>query len=181
VLSLPGRLVVHTAGAVPGSALRTVSDRAGVLYPLQSLRKEIRPFPEFPLLIDALRPDDLPVIETFARTLARQVQVANDETRLKLHAAAVFANNFTNFLYTLAADFCEKEKMDFSLLLPLIEETAQRVERYPPPDVQTGPAIRGDRTTMERHLELLGRYPDMTEIYQLLSRQIGDWWRPAAR
>ncbi|HLZ90051.1 MAG TPA: NAD(P)-binding domain-containing protein, partial [Puia sp.] len=74
VLSLPGRLVVHTAGAVPRSVLQEISERTGVLYPLQSLRKEIRPFPEFPLLIDAGRPDDLAVIDAFARTLARQVE-----------------------------------------------------------------------------------------------------------
>src|SRR5579871_3238447 len=69
VLSLPDRLVVHTAGAVPVSVLLPVSVRSGVLYPLQSLRKEIRPFPEFPLLIDANQPADLPIIESFARTL----------------------------------------------------------------------------------------------------------------
>jgi hypothetical protein len=71
MLSLPGRLVVHTAGAVPLAALQSVSERHGVLYPLQSLRKEIRPFPEFPLLIDAAQAEDLPVLAGFARTIAR--------------------------------------------------------------------------------------------------------------
>src|SRR5258708_2038381 len=154
-LSLPGRLVVHTAGAVPVSALLGVSARCGVLYPLQSLRKEIRPFPEFPLLIDACQPGDLPLVAGFARTIARQVQHGDDATRLKLHVAAIFANNFTNFLYTLAAGFCRQEGIDFQLLLPLIRETAQRVERYDPREVQTGPAIRDDRQSMERDLELL--------------------------
>ncbi|WP_431216630.1 NAD(P)-binding domain-containing protein [Puia sp. P3] len=60
-LRLPGRLVVHTAGAVAGSVLRSVTERWGVLYPLQSLRSEIRPYPEFPLLITAGRGRTFPL------------------------------------------------------------------------------------------------------------------------
>ena len=172
MLSLPGRLVVHTAGAVAGAALLEVSDRCGVLYPLQSLRKEVRPYPEFPLLIDANREEDLPVIEAFARTIAGTVQRADDSARLKLHVAAVFANNFTNYLYTLSADFCRREEIDFALLLPIIRETAERIARYPPRDVQTGPAVRGDHATMERHLEILDKYNNMSELYRLFSAQI---------
>jgi hypothetical protein len=176
-LSLPGRLVVHTAGAAPLSALEKVSERHGVLYPLQSLRKEIRPFPEFPLLIDASRPDDGVLLEAFARTIARQVQYADDALRLKLHVAATFVNNFTNYLYSLAADFCQREGIDFSLLLPLIRETAGRVERYDPREVQTGPAIRDDRQTMDRHLEILANYRNMSILYRQFSDQIGSYYQ----
>jgi predicted short-subunit dehydrogenase-like oxidoreductase (DUF2520 family) len=174
---LPGRLVLHTAGAVSGNLLRAVSDHCGVLYPLQSLRREIRPFPEFPLLIDAEDPADMPVIEAFARTLARQVQRADDELRLKLHVAAVVINNFGNYLYTLAADFCRQEGIAFNLLLPLIRETAGRLEEYAPADVQTGPAIRGDAGTMAKHLEILSNYKDLSELYRLFSIQIEDYYR----
>ncbi|WP_188927906.1 Rossmann-like and DUF2520 domain-containing protein [Puia dinghuensis] len=181
VLSLPDRLVVHTAGAVPRAALLAVSERSGVLYPLQSLRKEIRPFPEFPLLIDANREADLPVIEAFARTISRQVQRADDGMRLKLHVAAVFANNFTNYLYTLAADFCRQEQIDFALLLPIIRETAERIGHYPPREVQTGPAVRGDHATMERHLQLLNNYNNMSELYRLFSARIEEYYKGVVR
>jgi predicted short-subunit dehydrogenase-like oxidoreductase (DUF2520 family) len=176
-VSLPGRLVVHTAGAVPLAALADVSDRHGVLYPLQSLRKEIRPFPEFPLLIDAAPADDRETLNSFAHTIARQVQHADDDTRLKLHAAAVFVNNFTNYLYSLAADFCRQENIDFSLLLPLIRETAERLEHSAPRDLQTGPAIRGDRATLDRHLATLSNYRNMSELYKLFSDQIMEYHR----
>ena len=174
---LPGRLVLHTAGAVSGSLLRAVSDHCGVLYPLQSLRREIRPFPEFPLLIDADDPADMPVIEAFAQTLSRQVQRADDKLRLKLHVAAVVINNFGNYLYTLAADFCRQEGVAFNLLSPLIRETAGRLENYAPADVQTGPAIRGDAGTMARHLEILSNYKDLSELYRIFSIQIEAYYR----
>lgn len=177
VLQLPGRLVLHTAGAVAGSVLLTVSANSGVLYPLQSLRSEIRPFPEFPLLIMANQPEDLPAIETFARTIARQVQQADDNTRLKLHVAATLVSNFSNYLYTQASVFCREEKLDFSLLQPLIRETANRVAQFPPQDVQTGPAIRGDGETIRRHLEILNNYKEISELYNLFTIQIEQFYR----
>jgi predicted short-subunit dehydrogenase-like oxidoreductase (DUF2520 family) len=177
-LSLPGKLVVHTAGAVSADVLLPVSLNSGVLYPLQSLRSNIRPFPELPLLIAAHQPADLPVIETFARTISPQVSYADDATRLKLHVAAILTSNFTNYLYTLAADFCRQEKLDFRLLLPLILETAERLERFPPQEVQTGPARRGDKTTIERHLQLLDNYVNTKKLYELFTLQIEAYYRP---
>ncbi|HWK06711.1 MAG TPA: DUF2520 domain-containing protein [Puia sp.] len=176
-LSLPGKLVVHTAGTVPKEALRTVSGHCGVLYPLQSLRKEIHPFPAIPFLVDALRGDDRVRIGDFARTISGQVREADDAERLKLHLGAVLVNNFSNYLYTLAADFCREEKTDFSLLLPLIQETAGRLSHFAPRDVQTGPAIRGDRSSIERHLNLLSNHNDLRELYSLFTKQIEAYYR----
>ena len=177
VLQLPGALVVHTAGAAAAAVLRPVSERYGVLYPLQSLRRNIRPFPEFPLLIDAGQPADLAIIEDFAHSIAKEVRQADDASRLKLHVAAVLINNFSNYLYTLSAEFCRREGVDFSLLLPIIRETAARVERYPPEEVQTGPAIRGDAGTIRRHLDVLSNYADIKELYQIFSDQIEAYYR----
>jgi len=176
-VSLPGKLVVHTAGAVPKGVLLTVSARSGVLYPLQSLRKEIRPFPEIPFLVDAHEPEDRVRIADFARTLSQQVREADDAERLKLHLAAVLVNNFTNYLYTLASGFCRQERTDFSMLLPLIKETAGRLSHLPPRDMQTGPAIRGDEITLQKHLDLLSNYPEITEFYKLFTNKIEAFYR----
>jgi len=128
-LTLPGRLVLHTGGSVPKEVLLEVSANSGVLYPLQSLRRELRPFPEIPLLVDANLPADRQRIADIARSISGQVEEADNETRLKLHLAAVLVNNFTNHLYALAAGYCRKEGIDFSMLLPLIRETAGRISR----------------------------------------------------
>lgn len=171
-LALPGRFVVHTAGAIPANTLLPVTERFGVLYPLQSLRAAIRPFPPFPLLVDAARPGDLQPLEAFAQTLSSRVRRADDTTRLKLHVAATLVNNFTNYLYTLAAGYCREEELDFSMLLPLIHETADRLERHSPGDVQTGPAARGDRKTIERHLSLIDNDKEIKALYELFTNLI---------
>jgi predicted short-subunit dehydrogenase-like oxidoreductase (DUF2520 family) len=171
-LLLPGRLVVHTAGAASANVLAPVTARTGILYPLQSLRAAIRPFPPIPLLVYTTRPEDLPGLEAFARTLSGQVVQADDATRLKLHLAATVVNNFTNYLYTLAAGYCEQENLDFSLLLPLIRETANRLDRYAPDDVQTGPAVRGDQPTIDRHMKLLDKHKEIRDLYKLFTNLI---------
>jgi predicted short-subunit dehydrogenase-like oxidoreductase (DUF2520 family) len=171
-LSLPGKLVLHTAGAVPKEILLDVSASSGVLYPLQSLRRELKPYPAIPLLIDANQESDRQQITDLARSISPQVSAADNSTRLKLHLAAVLVNNFTNHLYVLAEEYCRREGADFSLLLPLIRETAERLSRVAPGDVQTGPAIRGDEATLARHLELIDNYKDIKEVYTLMTQQI---------
>jgi predicted short-subunit dehydrogenase-like oxidoreductase (DUF2520 family) len=171
-LRLPGELVVHTAGAVTKNILQPVSERYGVFYPLQSLRRERDDLPPMPILADAADAADLSLLLALGRSISREVQPADDAARLKLHVAAVLVNNFTNHLYALAADFCEKESVDFRLLLPLLLETANRAQEHAPATVQTGPALRGDAATIGQHLQLLNTHPHLQEIYRLLTDSI---------
>ena len=97
---------------------------------------------------------------------------ADTESRTKLHVAAVLVSNFTNHLYKLASDYCRKEGLDFKQLQPLIEETALRLRNMSPSEVQTGPAIRQDEETIQKHLELLKNDPGLKEIYEQMTRSI---------
>ena len=165
-------LVVHTSGAIPIDILKTVSFNYGVLYPLQSLLKTVETAPDIPILTDGNTPETRTIISDFARTLSGNIAPASDEERLKLHVAAVILNNFTNHLYTLAEEFCRKEKVDFTLLFPLIEETASRMSRHSPSNMQTGPALRNDQMTLDKHLRLLSGYPGLKDLYTKFTKSI---------
>lgn len=171
-LSLPGALVLHTTASLSKQVLRNVSEKYGVLYPLQSLRKMMDETTPIPLLVDGNSETIIKEIEGLAKAISNTVVIADDETRVKLHVAAVFACNFTNYMYLQSATFCEKEHLDFSLLQPLIEETANRLRDHHPSKVFTGPAVRGDVPTMEKHLSLLESYPEQEAIYKDLSNRI---------
>jgi predicted short-subunit dehydrogenase-like oxidoreductase (DUF2520 family) len=171
-LQLNNKLVVHTAGSVSKEVLKTGSTRYGVLYPLQSMRKEMQQLPGIPLLVDAHDADDLSLLQEFALTLSTQVQVAGDEQRLKLHVAAVVVSNFTNHLYTLAERYCAAEQANFRLLHPLITEVATRLQYLAPREAQTGPAIRHDEPTIEKHLALLEEHGALKELYQWFTKSI---------
>lgn len=166
------RTVVHTAGSVSKDVLKGISSNYGVIYPLQSLRKEVEPSQPVPLLIDGNSSETITLLQDFAGTISGDVALATDEVRLKMHVAAVVVSNFTNHLYTLAEDYCKKEKVDFKLLAPLIEETAHRVAHASPAMLQTGPAARKDTHTIEKHLALLDDHQSLQHIYRMLTESI---------
>ncbi len=171
-LELGHRMIVHTAGSVSKEILKPASTNYGVLYPLQSLRKELDHLPPIPFLVDSNTPAGLEKLTAFAKTISEEVQPAGDDLRLKLHLAAVIVNNFSNHLYALAEHYCIKEKADFRMLLPIIEETAARLQYASPKQLQTGPAIRQDHTTTQKHIALLASYPELKEIYELFTQSI---------
>jgi len=163
---LGDKLIVHTAGSISKKVLSNISSQYGVLYPLQSLRKNQSADQSIiPLLIDANNESVLSIIEQFAFTLSSVVCVVWDEKRLCLHLAAVMVNNFTNHLYTLTADYCDNEGVDFKMLQPIIEQTALRLRTKLPRDLQTGPAIRNDQSTLNKHIQELSNHPELKTIY----------------
>ena len=129
------------------------------------------------MLINASGPQELTLLNTFALSLSPLVTQADDETRIKYHVAAVFAGNFANHLFALTESFCKKEGLDFSFLRPLLEETVMRMRNGSPAALQTGPALRGDYGTIQKHLLLLKNEPGMTAIYNLLTKSIMDFNR----
>jgi predicted short-subunit dehydrogenase-like oxidoreductase (DUF2520 family) len=171
-LHLQKGILLHTAGAVSINVFEHSALHYGVLYPLQSLRKEKNAYQNIPLLVDGSSADVLSVITIFAKTISSSVTKATDEERLKLHVAAVVVSNFTNYLYSLAEDYCQKEKVPFAMLQPLIIEVAQRLQGHTAAEMQTGPAIRKDLATIEKHTELLKNYPDLQEVYTFMSKKI---------
>jgi len=167
----PDKLVVHTSGAVPIDAL-AARHRKGVCYPLQSFSEGRNPdLREVPFFLEAEHKRDLPLLHALANSLSDTVQELDSATRQHLHLAAVFANNFTNHLYTLSYELMRKSGLSPGLLRPLIHETAQKIGEMDPFDAQTGPARRGDKGSMEQHLRLLEKESFKT-IYSLLSNSI---------
>lgn len=171
-LQLPDKTIVHTAASVSKNVLKNAAPHFGVFYPLQSLQKNTAHLPDIPIVIDASDESTLKELETLAHSITDNVVEAGDEQRIKLHLAAVICNNFTNHLYALAESYCNSEGIDFNLLLPLIKETAERLEEISPAQSQTGPALRNDRATIEKHLELLENYPHLKKIYETFTQSI---------
>ena len=58
------------------------------------------------------------------------------------------------------------------MLEPLIKETFSKAMDIGPENAQTGPAIRNDQNTIEKHLELLSFSPELQRIYGEMTRSI---------
>jgi len=171
-LRLPDKTIVHTAASVSKNILKNAATHFGVFYPLQSLKKESTHLPDIPIIIDASDESTLKELEILAQSISDTVVEADDEQRMKLHLSAVIVNNFVNHLYALAESYCNSEGIDFTLLLPLIKETAERLDYISPAQSQTGPALRNDTDTIKKHLEMLKKYPHLKKIYETFTESI---------
>jgi predicted short-subunit dehydrogenase-like oxidoreductase (DUF2520 family) len=129
---------------------------------------------EVPIFIEGSDEQTTLLLEEFAQQLTSKVYRADSARRREIHLAGVFACNFVNALYTIAAErLQQQEALPFEVLQPLILETAEKAaEAENPATVQTGPARRGDAEVMERHLAMLAEQPELQQIYKLLSQEI---------
>lgn len=116
--------------------------------------------------------ETLGVLRVLADSVSQKVYELSTADRKYLHLAAVFACNFANHCYALAADVLAKKGLPFDVMLPLIDETARKVHEMHPQDAQTGPAVRYDENVINMQSDLLADEPVLQDIYRLLSKSI---------
>lgn len=164
---------LHTAGAVPMDSLAGDFEAYGVLYPLQtlSLERELS-LADTPFLVEGSSPELSQKVRLLTASISNRVVEMDSSGRLKMHLAAVFANNFSNHMIAVAKQIVEEKGDDFSLLEPLIRETFVKIAEAGPERSRTGPALRGDEETMKKHLLLLKEYPEWEKMYTFVSRDI---------
>lgn len=171
-INVSDALVVHTSGSTAMVALKS-HKRQGVFYPLQTFSKNRKiSFKKIPICLESNNLDDLKLLQELASKISKNTYVINSEQREQLHLAAVFVNNFVNHLYHIGNDICTENKIQPEILQALIQETAKKTARFSPYEVQTGPAKRGDKIIIEKHLKKLIK--NQQEIYKLLSHSIAN-------
>ena len=163
-------IVAHTSGALGLKAIQP--ENKGVFYPLQTFTKgKTVDFGSIPVCIEAEEKESLETLRTLANSISENVHHIDSEQRKKLHLAAVFVNNFTNYLFSIGEELCLEEGLSFDLLKPLIMETADKIQAMSPKEAQTGPARRNDTKSMDSHLKLLNKKEHIA-LYKLLSQAI---------
>ena len=162
------KLVVHTAGAVPMQG----NNRSGVFYPLYSFSKDAEVnWSQIPILLEANSAEDLSLLKELATQLTEKVFEVSSAGRNQLHVSAVLVNNFTNHLYTLAFDHAKQHNVPVETLFAIMRQGPEKAIQLGPINAQTGPAIRGDQSTIEAHLSKI-QDEELKTLYQLLSDSI---------
>ena len=157
-------IVFHASGAL--TALRGGFS----LHPLKSLA----PVGEPSRLDDALL-----VFEGNHRDVAREVAGAigarfaevTAETKARYHAGAVFGANYVALMLELAEELIGIYDARDDLVR-LAQSAMANWRAGEGRGRFTGPAIRGDRETIERHLAALADRPQVAKIYALLADEL---------
>lgn len=165
--------ITHTSGSTPSTVIKPYFKRFGVFYPLQTFNIGKKPaWSKIPICLHSSKNSDLKLLKKIADSISQKVYFLTDEQRGVAHVAAVFANNFSNHVFTIAQQILYEENLPFDLVRPLILETAEKIRNANPSEMQTGPAVRGDDATIQRHLKYLKKDEKLKEIYTIMTEHI---------
>ena len=170
-------VVLHLSGAQGQEALGAlVPTRAalGSLHPLQTIvEPEGAP--------DRLR-GAWAAVEGMPRAVEASEQIAKDlgmhpfriatKSKAIYHAGAVFASNYLVVVEAVAQRLLRHAGLSdadaWAALRPLVEGTIENLSRHEPREALTGPVLRGDTATIQRHLQSLA--VDDAKLYRALGR-----------
>ncbi len=172
------KLVVHTSGA---TEIKVLSDagisNCGVFYPLMTLSMnkdlDIR---MVPFLLESKSEEGKEILSSLATSLKAEYNFYSSQKRLQMHTSAVFATNFINYMLSMAYDIAHP---DFTFLLPSAIETVRKAFLHTPSKAQTGPALRRDMETLNKHISLLKErgLEEQARMYEILSGGIMEKYR----
>ncbi|MEP7321577.1 MAG: DUF2520 domain-containing protein [Saprospiraceae bacterium] len=172
-------LILHTSGSVSTDVFKSYFKYFGVIYPLQTFSiKKKSVAVSIPILITVQGRNTMAIVKQLAGSMSNDVRVVSDKTRLLIHLAAVMVNNFPNYWYVMAAQLLKSKKIEFEILLPLIEETTSKLKYLTPVDAQTGPAKRHDHKVIQLHEKILmDTFPEWKSAYHAMTTLIENHYK----
>jgi predicted short-subunit dehydrogenase-like oxidoreductase (DUF2520 family) len=171
-------VVAHTAGSLGLDVFPKGLKNTGVFYPLQTFSVNRKPdMSVVPFFIEASDQDCTEKLKNLAESISNSVYLSDTEHRRLLHLAAVFVSNFTNHMFTTGKDISSMAGFPFEVLKPLIKETVGKSIELGPENSQTGPAVRYDLNTIEKHMDLLSFSPELKNIYEQITKSIISYYK----
>ena len=175
----PGTWVSHLSGARGLDVLHPLAGagaRQLATHPLQTVvdvAGAVDALPGCWVAVTAEDEDGFSLGERLAADLGAVPFRLRDDERPLYHAAAVFASNYLVATSAVAERlFADAGVPDpLAAMRPLQEATLSNVHRLGPEAALTGPAVRGDASTVERNLAAVaGAAPEAVQAYVAMCR-----------
>lgn len=168
----PGPLVGHCSGATTLAPLLAAGhDRAFSLHPLMTVPagSGAEAFRGAGAAVAGTDEAALAIAGALAERLGMTAVRVADEDRAAYHAAASVASNFLITLEGAAERLAATAGVDRALLAPLVRASVDNWERLGARDALTGPVIRGDEATLDRHRAAIDdRAPELRPLYEAM-------------
>ena len=114
------------------------------------------------------------VAENIAGAVGARFASIDPRQKAMYHAAAVFGSNYVAAVLDIAEALMQRAGIEDvrNDLVALAGSAIRNWSAHTGPERFTGPAARGDRETIERHLAALARDPQLASVYELLADYI---------
>ena len=180
-VNLRDKNIAHCSGALSSKVFAGRQERGAFGYsvhPLFAIPSKTESYQEIHKAFFAIEgdPEHLDEMVKLIKDEGNLVQVIDSKEKVRYHAAAVLASNQVIALYQRACD--ELMRCGFSAknaeiaLAPLFLGNAEHVAQDGVVASLTGPAERGDMTTINKHLDCLDG--STREVYSLLNETLLD-------
>lgn len=173
------KTVFHTSGLLPASVLAPLQKKGAAIasfHPVQSFPLKKTPVSRWAGVYVGIEGDRKAcrLATTLAHELGARPFFLQAESKPTYHAACSIASGFFIVLLDAALQLLRDAGIQASqsrrLLFPLVEGTLQNVKELDTPSALTGPVVRGDISSIQKHLQALSSRPELTEAYRCLSR-----------
>ncbi len=173
-----GQAVVHCSGALPARVLQPAADQGALIggfHPLAAFASAEMTLPRGITFAVEAEPPLRHRLWTMAEAVGGRPLLIDGHDKTLYHAAAVIASNYTVTLAAIATRLMQQlgatQEQGLAAILPLLRTTLDNLERDGLPAALTGPLVRGDTGTIERHLQALERSaPAIAEFYRCLAQ-----------
>ncbi len=170
-LNVGNILCVYTSGSIATTSLQSISKNIVCIWPIHSIIKSKLPAQQLAINAGVVctKGNSKPVSE-ICNKLNIQAHPMSNMQKEVLHLSATVLNNFTNHLMALTEISLAKHKLSLQLLHPLLHQMLDTESKAV--NKQTGPAIRKDKHTINKHLLLLNNNPQLKKLYKILTNSI---------
>lgn len=175
-----GKCVFHCSGLHSTESLRSLRrESAGTasIHPVQSFPRK-KPSPvSFRGIFFGLegQGEALAAAKQIVRQLGGRHVILRAEDKPLYHTACSMASNFLVTLLetaiTLLVQAGITEATASQMLFPLVQGTLQNVKKFDAGSALTGPIVRGDNYSVQKHIEALEDYTEMQTLYKKLALQ----------
>ena len=171
---LKNSICIHFSGARSQSIIQNVPVFAAhplmtFAEPLYSLEK----YEQVPFITE----EDAPSFSELFPEFINPSQSLPQHQKTLYHCLCVSSGNFTNLLWNYISTLFEKDlHLPKELLWPYLRQTCENIEHHGESSL-TGPMVRNDQQTIQRHLEALqgdpleNLYYDFVQLYQITKKQ----------
>jgi predicted short-subunit dehydrogenase-like oxidoreductase (DUF2520 family) len=119
------------------------------------------------------------LLTQIAINIGARPEIVDKEQKTSRHLVGVFLSNFMSVLVDLASEILESnhenpQKFILENYDDLLRQTLDNIIENGLPGAITGPAVRGDANTLDKHLKILQKNPELAYVYKMFSKRIID-------